>query len=317
MERNSNIKPCCPFVSVAVLCYNGSETVMETLDSIKNQINIDLMSIEIWISDDCSIDNSLDVIHNWICLNKKYFFDINLISNKKNCGINKTANKLWASCRAKWIKTIAADDILKDDCLKENIDFVLSNKNVDIVVSKMERFIDNINNIVDEKPNAVECDILIDSFDEQVNRFLRKPFNVAPTAFIRRSTLSSVGYAPENYRNFEDLPLWIRLFKNGIKFHFIDRVTVYYRLGDSVSNSKSKMFNYEMSKILLDFYRKEIRGVISGVSVFYYYENIIDFKVRIFICEKLGNRINTLNKIIYKLSLIFRPLSLYQKIKAR
>ena len=43
-----------PLVSVIVISYNSSETVLETLESVKKQT---YQNIELIVSDDCSTDN--------------------------------------------------------------------------------------------------------------------------------------------------------------------------------------------------------------------------------------------------------------------
>ena len=50
-------------VSVVVITYNSSQTVVETLDSIKTQT---YQNIELIVSDDCSSDNTVEVVQNGI-----------------------------------------------------------------------------------------------------------------------------------------------------------------------------------------------------------------------------------------------------------
>ena len=54
-------------VSVVITNYNHEEYIVECLDSIKNQT---YKNIEIIIIDDASTDNSVEVINNWIEINK-------------------------------------------------------------------------------------------------------------------------------------------------------------------------------------------------------------------------------------------------------
>lgn len=46
-------------VSVIVLAYRSAETIIETLDSIKNQT---YPNIELIVTDDCSPDNTVQVV---------------------------------------------------------------------------------------------------------------------------------------------------------------------------------------------------------------------------------------------------------------
>ena len=49
-----------PLVSVVVITYNSASTIIETLDSIREQ---SYKNIELIISDDCSKDNTVDITH--------------------------------------------------------------------------------------------------------------------------------------------------------------------------------------------------------------------------------------------------------------
>ena len=48
-----------PLVSIVVATYNSAKTVIETLESIKAQT---YDNIELIVSDDCSQDNTIDVV---------------------------------------------------------------------------------------------------------------------------------------------------------------------------------------------------------------------------------------------------------------
>ena len=52
-----------PLVSVICLCYNHEKFVVESLNSVLNQ---SYSNIELLIADDCSTDNSVLVIEDWL-----------------------------------------------------------------------------------------------------------------------------------------------------------------------------------------------------------------------------------------------------------
>ena len=56
-----------PLVSIIVITYNSAKYVLETLESAKNQT---YQNIELIISDDCSIDNTVDICTRWLNENK-------------------------------------------------------------------------------------------------------------------------------------------------------------------------------------------------------------------------------------------------------
>lgn len=68
-------------VSVVVLSYRSAETIVETLESIKNQT---YPNIELIITDDASPDNTVQVVQQWIAKNEGALAAIKLVTSDKN-----------------------------------------------------------------------------------------------------------------------------------------------------------------------------------------------------------------------------------------
>lgn len=101
-----------PLISIAIASYNYEPYLMRTFEAIKNQKFDD---IEIVYCDDCSQDNSVEVI-------KKIIFDhqhmnIRLVQNDTNLGILATKTKLLYECTGQYIMLCDADDWMTEDCL--------------------------------------------------------------------------------------------------------------------------------------------------------------------------------------------------------
>lgn len=71
-------------VSVVVLSYRSAETIVETLDSIKNQT---YPNIELIVTDDASPDNTVQVVQQWIAENEGALAAIKLVMSDKNTGL--------------------------------------------------------------------------------------------------------------------------------------------------------------------------------------------------------------------------------------
>ena len=78
-----------PLVSIVALCYNHESYLKETLDSILNQT---YKNIQLIIIDDCSKDNSISLIKNWIHKNK---VECVFIAHKENRGVCKSLMNLY------------------------------------------------------------------------------------------------------------------------------------------------------------------------------------------------------------------------------
>jgi len=95
-----------PIVTIGALCYNNSRYLVETLDSILQQ---DYPYIEVILVDDCSKDDSVQVIKDWL-QDKKLSW--RFIQHTQNRGVTKTLNEVIDKASGKYFKAIACDDIL-------------------------------------------------------------------------------------------------------------------------------------------------------------------------------------------------------------
>ena len=96
-------------VSVRVVSYNSAQTILDTLESIRKQT---YQNIELIVSDDCSKDNTVELVYNWLEANKSRFVRTELITVPFNTGTSANVNRSIKACHGEWIKGIAADDIL-------------------------------------------------------------------------------------------------------------------------------------------------------------------------------------------------------------
>ena len=234
-------------ISVAVITYNSAKTVTETLDSIYRQ-TYGAGNIELIISDDASSDNTVAVIHDWLALHESSFNKVVFFKNKTNGGVSKNINVAWTASTSEWIKTIAGDDILLPNCLDDNVDYVLNEANAEVgaVFSLMQVF------YMDEQSNKVNSHLMPSSAyhhffyltaEAQYDYLKINGIPIAPSSFIKRSALISVGYADERFKLIEDYPLWLKLTKQGYTLKFFNKITVQYRKSDSISSSRSKIIN--------------------------------------------------------------------------
>ena len=130
------------------------------------------------------------------------------------------------NAKGAWLKFIAADDLLLQNCIKENVEFCLSNIDVSFVFSN--------GFLIDEKSNFLEnigCDKKKMSMEsmEQYKEMLKKYFVIAPTSFIKKETLLLVGGFNENIKMLEDYPLLLKVTKKGYKLFYLDKRTILYR----------------------------------------------------------------------------------------
>lgn len=294
-----------PLVSIIVITFNSSRYVLETLESAKSQT---YKNIELIITDDCSIDNTVDICQIWLKENSCRFVRTKMVTSLQNTGIPANCNRgIMASC-GEWVKLIAGDDCLYSEAIEINIYYVVNNNDVRVLFSSIHEFLDDFSkdNFIGERNNTKYISCFSDNItaNQQYRQLLLGDFiGYTSSCFIFRKTLMDVGGYDERFKHIEDYPMWLKLTRNGIKLHYHNVVTVKYRRHiDSVHNhyliyiKKPSFFKNEKL-------REEL--VYPHLSSFYYAK----YKYRFIIMQILRglglNKINAVNYFLYRFLIFY------------
>lgn len=107
-----------PLVTIIAACYNQEKFVVEALESIKAQT---YLNIELIIWDDCSKDNSVKLIENWIEENN---IVCRFLKHTENKGICKSLNEAISFAKGKYLQLIALDDIILPDKITKHVELI-------------------------------------------------------------------------------------------------------------------------------------------------------------------------------------------------
>lgn len=109
-----------PLVSICIPTFNGSRFLRETLKSVLNQT---YENLEIRISDHSSTDNTEEIV--------KSFHDsrIDFHSQVPGGGAEANWNASISGARGKYIKLLCQDDILKPQCISQQVETLENNPN--------------------------------------------------------------------------------------------------------------------------------------------------------------------------------------------
>lgn len=243
-----------PLVSVVVITYNSSKYVLETLDSIQAQR---YGNIELIVTDDCSPDNTVEVCQKWIEQNKGRFGRTELITVEKNTGISGNCNRGLYAARGEWVKVIAGDDLLEEDCVSEYVSFTQSDPSIRYVSCKITVF--------SEKERKHEPVSAPDSFfqvgaERQLRYLLAKGnFIVGASVFLHVASTRELGGFDERFPMIDDYPLFIKICGAGYKFHLLDKPLVRYRVHEgNISLSGNELFSASLGK----YYDRMIPGLL-------------------------------------------------------
>lgn len=256
-----------PLVSTIALCFNQGKFAVETLESIRNQT---YPNIELIIMDDCSSDNSVEVIENWI---KETGYPCLFIKHIQNQGICKSLNEAFSHCKGRFFQMIACDDIMLPEKTAVQVE-LLEKQGDDVAVVYSDAY------------------LIKDDGTPQYGWFIqkRRGFIDVPTGYIYEDILKG-NFIPamstllvsnvidklggwDNSLSYEDQDMWLRISKD-YKFLFSDTPSVKYRNHQkNVTKKLSGMLGMETEFWI---YRKHIDNPI-GLKQFrrrfyYLYEN--------------------------------------------
>lgn len=259
-----------PLISILVISYNSSKFIIDTLESIKKQ---SYNNIELIVSDDYSTDNTIELVTNWLKLNKNEFVNSQIIEATFNSGIPKNCNRGVSNANGVWIKIIAGDDLLLPDCITDLAKSELLFNN-DLIISKLIPFNDFDNSINLGLKNKYNKNI---DFTKSLNKQnFRKwmirfsPFLNAPTFFIKTSTLKEIGGFDEEFNLIEDSPLIFKILEYG-NIGFFNTENVLYRISDN-SSVNNKSLNSMLQEDLILLYEKYRKPLLKKY-------NLIDFVI--------------------------------------
>ena len=245
-------------VSVCVVTYNSSKTVLETLDSISAQ---SYPRLELIVSDDCSSDDTVAVCKKWLDANGQRFEKAHVLSSEKNGGVAVNLNNgVHASC-GEWVKIIAGDDLLMPDCISDNMDYVNRHEGPGIVFSRMRYFSEeNGRRVLSDysKPDKEFEAFFTKTPLEQYHDLLVSCRAVPGVTHFQKRAFAIEHPYPEVYSFCEDWPHWTHLAKSGIPLVFFDKETVLYRMNGSLSHARREQFiNEKFHCSMLSFFYAE------------------------------------------------------------
>ena len=185
----------------------------------------------IFIGVDGPIDHCLEELLNTYEENK----NIIIIKYKQNRGLACVLNDLIKESfqrEYKYLARMDADDICDINRFKNQINFLLSHPEVDVVGGAITE--------IDENNNLRGKSIVYPLTHEESRKFFRYRDPLAhPAVLFRKSFFDKAkGYRPE-YRKNQDTMLWFDGFMNGCIFANIEEIVLNFRVTDDFYNRRN------------------------------------------------------------------------------
>ena len=117
-----------PKVSICIPVYNRPDYIAEAIESVLNQTFADF---EIIVTDNCSTDNTPEVIKGYVARDKRVLYH----KNKHNIGGLGNLNGAILLARGEYIKSLFSDDKLAPQCLEIFVETMDKHPDVSLITS--------------------------------------------------------------------------------------------------------------------------------------------------------------------------------------
>lgn len=237
-----------PLLTVIIPVFNTANLLKRCLDSLLNQVN---KEIEILLIDDCSTDNSLDVIKRYT---QKYA-NIRYIVMEKRSGAGAARNNGLEKITTKYVCFLDSDDWIDSDTYEKVINFLENNDNCDIAMfgikteydspflSKFKCRYEYSNIIESQYALSLLCKTM--NYDVSISSMLGN--KVFRTELLKKNNIRFV------HKYFEDVYFsFVTFFYSKYVCFIEDTYLHYYQRQDSIMHSFSQQYIAGLLEILYD-----------------------------------------------------------------
>lgn len=213
-----------PKVSIIVPVYNTAKYLKQCIDSLTNQT---LNEIEIIIINDCSPDNSSDIITSY--KDKR----IKIINHNKNMGIGKSRNDGIKKATGKYIAFVDSDDFVDLNMYEKYYNFANAN-NLDFVTGFYNKVLNN--KIINFKNDYFEITNI------HKNKNLINLIDYGPcNKIFKREIITKNNIKFDENKKFEDIPFVVSALCHSENVGHINDYLYNYRIrGNSETTTIDK-----------------------------------------------------------------------------
>lgn len=250
-------------VSVIIPMYNAQAFIKDTLLSVINQT---YTLYEIIIIDDCSTDESVNIVEEISKTNSS----IRLIKLDKNFGGPARPRNIGIEqAKGEYIAFLDADDIWHEEKLEKQVDILKSNENI-FLVSTQANGIDAVGNFLGRYERHKLVDLIQKFLSDKISILFTNIININ-TTLVRNENLP-IFNEERKFIAVEDWIYWIELLnKRNMNLHTLEVPLIDYRIRQDSISRINKMSSYKknftVSKML---YEKKRVSVLLYVLLQFY-----------------------------------------------
>ena len=215
-------------VSIVLPVYNGQKYISQSIESILSQ---SYDNIELIIVNDCSTDNTLDILNIYAARDAR----VRIINNDKNLKLPKSLNRGFEEAVGDYFSWTSDDNLYMENAIETMVEQIEEN-NADMV---------NADCIFIDK-NGKETGTMIRTEPEKLLHGNR----VGACFLYSRKIAEKVGEYDPSLFLAEDYDYWARISFCGKIFHINKELYYYRRHDDSLTETKDDLLGIQVAKVL-------------------------------------------------------------------
>ncbi len=232
-----------PKVSIVLPTYNGEKYIRESIDSVMNQTFTDW---ELIIVNDCSSDGTVEIINEYVKMDKR----IRTINNVVNQKLPRSLNIGFREAKGEYLTWTSDDNKYLPQAIEEMVHFLDENKNEVMVCAKMDFVNENDEYEFTMSPYSNELMYYRDC--------------VGACFLYRNIVLKEIGEYDPDYFLVEDYEYWLRILFKYKNIGFINKILYIYRnQSKSLTATRKKDIAYNNSRMRMKYIQEIINGLQS------------------------------------------------------
>lgn len=242
MPKNKTVSICIP-------SYNNEKFIYRTLKSVLNQT---YQNLEIIITDDASIDRTLDIAYSLKDSRIKIF------KNNTNSGITTNWNRSINLASGDYIKLVCGDDVIYPSCVEKQVKILDNDKDSRIAL------VASFTNVIDANDKIiVKRKSLFNSGEITSKQVIKKCIRIGANligepmvGMIRKDSLTQgVQYDGSN-PYLIDLDFWFKLLHTG-NLYIVNEYLSAFRVSSESLSASLRLDQFQMFKKFIQLQRQK------------------------------------------------------------
>lgn len=230
-----------PLISVVMPAYNAEKYLYESIPSILNQTFKDF---EFIIVNDCSTDNTKEIIEKFRKKDKR----IILLNNKKNLKVPLTRSRGLKIAKGKYIAVMDADDIAIKNRLEIQYNFMEKNKDIFLCGGSAI--------VMDEEGKTIGIFKKVNN-PKRVKKNLLKGNPMVHSTVMFRNT--GEYFYREKFEDADEYDIYLRVLSDGRKITNIPNFLVKFRLNKGSTSFKKGFERTFFPNKIKEFYLQRVK----------------------------------------------------------